>query len=131
MSTLLVAELLVEELGHVGIGLFGFGEAYVIPEGVGEAFEDDELGVVAAAEKGPVEDGCTAEEEVAAAGDEEGWRHVVEIGVEGRKDGVFGVGGAEVFGIERPLRDDGKGAGESAEAVHGHGVAGLAEVAEA
>ncbi len=95
-----MAELLGEEVGHVDVGLFGLGEADVVPESVGESFEDDELGVVAVLEEGAVEDGGAAEEEVAGAGDEESWGHAVEIGVEGREDGVFGIGRAEVLGVE-------------------------------
>ena len=78
-----------------------------------------------------MEDGCSAQEQVAAAGDEERGRHVVEIGVEGREHGVFRVGAADVFEIVRLWIDDGEVAGKASETVHCLGVTGLAEVAEA
>lgn len=88
-----------EEVGHVGVGLAGLGEADVVPEGVGEGFEDDKVGVDAVAEEGAVEDSGSAEQEVAAAGDEKGGRKAVEVGVEGREHGVAGAGGADVLSV--------------------------------
>ena len=93
----LTVELLGEEIGHVGVGFFGFGEADVVPEGVRERLEDDESGIVSAAKEGALKDGSAAEQEVAGAGDEERGGHAVEVGVEGREDGIFGVGGAGVL----------------------------------
>ena len=36
----LFAQMVVEEGGHELVGFFGFGEGGVVPEGVGEGFED-------------------------------------------------------------------------------------------
>jgi hypothetical protein len=56
-----------EEVGHEVVGFDGFGEGGVIPEGVGEGVEDDEVRVHAGAEVGAVEVGGAAEEGVAFA----------------------------------------------------------------
>lgn len=127
----LAVQLLGEEVGHVAVGFFGLGEADVIPEGVGKGFEDDEAGVVSTAEEGAMQDAGPAEENVATAGDEQGWGHAVEVGVEGRENGVFGVGGASVLGAARLGAGYRDAAGEAAEGVEGEGVAVLAEVAHA
>jgi hypothetical protein len=37
----LFAEVLVEEAGHDLVGFLGFGERGIVPERVGEGFEDD------------------------------------------------------------------------------------------
>lgn len=108
-----------EEVGHVLVGFVGFGEADVVPEGVGEGFEDDEVGVDAVAEEGSVKDGGAAEQEVAAAGDEEGGSEAVEVGVEGGEDGVAGAGGADVFGVVVAGVGWIEVTGEAVEGVHG------------
>ncbi len=46
----LVAEIFGEKIGHEVQGFGGFGELEVVPEGVGQGFEDDELGVVVGAD---------------------------------------------------------------------------------
>ena len=127
-----VVDMGAEEGGHVGVGFAGFGESYVVPEGVGEGFEDDEAGVYALAEEGAVKDGGAAEQEIAGAGDEEGGWETVQIGEDGGEDGIVWVGGADVLGVEG-LAGCGWGevAGEAVEGVHGAGVVGLREVTEA
>ena len=55
-----MAELTGEEVCHIAVGLFCFWKADVVPEGVREAFEDYELGVVAAADEGAVKNGGAA-----------------------------------------------------------------------
>lgn len=121
-----------EEGGHVGVGFAGLGEAHVVPEGVREGFEHDQAGVDAVPEKGAVEEGSAAEQEVAGAGEEEGGWEAVEIGEDGGEHGVAGVRGADVLGVEG-LAGLGWGeiTGEAAESVHGAGVVGSGEVAEA
>ena len=126
-----MAELAGEEVFHIAVGLFCFWKADVVPECVREAFEDYEPGVVAVADEGAMEDSCSAEEKVAATGDEECGRHVVEIGEEGRDNGVLGICAADVFEVEGLLIGDGESAGEAAEAVHCLRVSGTAEVAQA
>ena len=126
-----MAELAGEKICHIAVGLFCFWKADVVPEGVRESFEDYEPGVVAAANEGAVKDGSAAEEQVAAAGDEECWRHIVEIREEGRDHWVLGIRAADVFDVEGLLFGDGESAGEAAETIHGLGVSGTAEVAEA
>ncbi len=119
----LVVDVGGEEGCHVGVGFAGFGEGYVIPEGVGKGFEDDEAGVDVVAEKGAVEDGGAAEQQVAGAGEEEGGWEAVEVGKDGGEYGVSGVGGADVFGVLGAARRGwGEVAGEAVEGVHGAGV---------
>ena len=120
-----------EEGSHVGVGLAGFGEAYVVPEGMGEGFKDDEASVDAVAEKGAVKDGGAAEQKIAGAGDEEGGRKAVEVGEDGREDGIARIGGADVLKVGLAGRGWSEIAGETVEGVHGMGVIGLGEVAEA
>lgn len=94
---LLISELRLKEVGHEVEGFGGFGELEVVPEGVGQGFEDDELRVDVGAEQGAMEDGGVAEEEITGAGDEEGGGHTLEVGVERGEDGVFAVGVAGIF----------------------------------
>jgi hypothetical protein len=127
----LAVQLPGEEVCHVAVGFFGLGEADVVPEGVGEGFEDDEAAVVSAAEESAMEDSGAAEQDVAAAGDEECRRHAVEVSIEGREDWVFGIGGTGVLGAAGLGAGDGKAAGEAAESIHCLGVSVLAEVTHA
>ena len=123
-----MAELAGEKVCHIAVGLFCFGKTDVVPEGVRKTFEDDESGVVAVADESAMEDGGSTEEKIAATGDEEGWRHVVEIGEEGRDDRIVRIRTADVFEIEGLLIGNGESTGKAAEAVHSLGVSGTAEV---
>ena len=103
-----MAELAGEEVCHIAVGLFCFWKADVVPEGVGKAFEDDELGVVAVRRKAR-------------------WRMVVPLrsrsrplvmksvggmlwrsAKRGERTGSLGLVVADVFGIESLWVDDGK-----------------------
>ena len=83
------------------VGFDGFGKRGLVPEGVPEGVEDYEAGVDAGAEVGAVEVDGAAEERVAGGGYEEGWREPVQVSVDGREDGVSGIGCADVVGIVR------------------------------
>jgi hypothetical protein len=93
----LVADFFVEEIGHELQGLLGFGELEVIPEGVRQGFEDDELGTIPGAEKRAMEEGGVAKEKVAGAGHEKTRWHVFQVGEIGRKDGIATVCLSGVF----------------------------------
>lgn len=73
----------VEEVGHDVVCFFGFGECGVVPECVGQSFEDYELDVDSRTEVGAMEDGGAAEENIAPAGDEEGGWESFEICIQG------------------------------------------------
>src|SRR5579859_3871343 len=121
--------MVAEKSGHEVIGFFGFGKAGIVPESVGQTLKDDQLSVDAGAEIGSVEDGSATQEEIAAAGDEEGGRKSVEIGVEGRVNWIPRVGGKrKVFGMSARLGRV-EVTGETVEGKESHGIAGLAEVA--
>src|ERR1700730_16306852 len=91
-SWLLLAQVLVEEGGHDLVGFRGFGKGRIVPEGVREGFEDYQLGVHAGTEVGAVQDRGSAQEQIAAAGDEERWREHGEIRVEGREQRILEIG---------------------------------------
>src|SRR5579859_6311556 len=93
----LVADLIIEKLGHDSEGFRRFGELEVIPEGVRKGLENYQMGVDAGAEEGAMEEGGVAEEKVARAGDEKARRHAFQVGEDGGEDGVFSVGVAGVF----------------------------------
>ena len=57
----LLAQVLIEEMGHGFVSFLGFGEGGVIPEGVGQGFEDDEVGLIPGVAIGTVEDGRATE----------------------------------------------------------------------
>ena len=57
--------MLEHEVGHDVVGFDGFGKGRVVPEGVGQGVEDDEMGIDAGVEVGAVEVGGAAEEQVA------------------------------------------------------------------
>jgi hypothetical protein len=90
-------DVVIKELGHEVEGFRGFGKFEVIPVGVRESFEDDELGVNSSAKKSAVEESRVAEKKVTRAGDEESGRHALEVGVDGGQDGISAVGVAGVF----------------------------------
>ena len=58
----LVFNLGVKELGHQLERFSGFRQLEVIPEGVRQSFEHDELRVVSGAQQGSMEDGGIAEQ---------------------------------------------------------------------
>ena len=70
--------MLHEEAGHRGIGFTQLREADVVPEGVREAVEDDELVRNVVAGLGALHVGGGAEQDIAAGGDEKG-RHGVGL----------------------------------------------------
>ena len=47
--------MFTEEAGHEVKGLLAFGQIQVIPKGVGQAVEDDQLGVDPGAQQGAIE----------------------------------------------------------------------------
>lgn len=118
-----MSDLLGEEISHEVEGLGGFGKLEVVPEGMGKSLEHDELGIDAGAEEGAMEKRGVAEKQIPGAGDEEGRRHAMEVGVNGGKDGIFAVDAAGVFladGLMGILRF--KSAGETVESEELHGV---------
>src|SRR6266481_4509417 len=80
----LTAKLFVEEFGHHVEGFFCFRQLEVIPEGVRQGFENEELRVVACAEQSAMEHGRVAQEQIASAGDQQARRHAFEVGEERR-----------------------------------------------
>jgi hypothetical protein len=70
----LAAEMLGQEICQELIGFIGFGKRRIIPESVGQGFEDDELRVNSGAKISAVQDGGAAQENVASAGDEKSGR---------------------------------------------------------
>ena len=82
---------LVEELCHQFQSFFGFGQLEVIPEGVRQGFENDEVGIDARLQQRAVERGCIAQQNVACAGDQQAGRHAVQVGEKRRQYSIFPI----------------------------------------
>jgi len=54
------AQVFVKKVGHEVVGLVGFGEVGIVPEGVGQGFEDYQLCIYAGSKIGTVEDSGAA-----------------------------------------------------------------------
>lgn len=77
--------MLFEERSHQLIGFFGFGERGIVPERVGQRFENDELRVNSGVEISTMENRRAAEQQIASASDKESWRKAGKVGVHGRQ----------------------------------------------
>src|SRR5215470_18191290 len=121
----------VEEMGNDLVGLSGFRQVDVIPERMWQSLKDNELSVGSCLEEGTMQDRGSAEEQVASAGDEEGWWHAAQISVDGREDGVFGIGVADIFGVMHSGHWRREIAGQAPQRIHCLRVSCLAEVAHA
>src|SRR5271165_2917779 len=121
----------LEKACHDLVGLARLRQAYIIPEGMRQCFEDDEVGVNARFEEFPMQNGRSAQQDVASAGDEEGGRESLYIRKQRREDGIFRIGRAHIFGVVCPRIRRIEVAGKTMERVHGPRVAVPAEVAHA
>src|SRR5271165_6649553 len=92
----------LEKACHDLVGLARLRQAYIIPEGMRQCFEDDEVGVNARFEEFPMQNGRPAQQQVASAGDKECWRKSLYIRKQRREDGILQVGRADVFRIVNP-----------------------------
>jgi hypothetical protein len=81
LDVLLLSQVFGEESSHELVGFFGFGECGIVPEGVRQRFEDDQLRVNSSAEIRTVQDCGAAQEQVASAADEQGRRKTGQIRV--------------------------------------------------
>ena len=54
----------------------------MIPEGMGQSFEDDKLGIVARAQQRAMKNRGVAQQQIARAGHEQARRHAMKIRVE-------------------------------------------------
>ena len=58
----LIAEMLVQEIGHEVVGFLGFRQCGIIPEGVRQRFEDNQLRIDTGAEISAVQDSGPAQQ---------------------------------------------------------------------
>lgn len=127
----LARDFLVEELGHQLEGFARFGKLEVIPEGVGQGFVNHESRFIIGAQQGAMENRGVAQQQVARAGDQQGWRHAVQIREDRRKNGVLWIRAGRIFTGEwfaRFLRR--KNSGESVQCKKVLGIRGLTEICE-
>ena len=87
----LVRDSLVEEPGHQTEGSARFGKLEVIPEGVGQGFANHQLRVIVGAQQSTMENRGVAQQQVARAGDQQGWRHAAQIREDRRQNGVLWI----------------------------------------
>src|SRR5258708_4346028 len=98
---------------------------------MGEGFEDYQLGVHAGTEVGAVQYCGSAEEQIAAAGDEKRGRESGEIRVKGRQHWILAISRARVFEIAYARIWRGQVAGKTAQGIERDGVSDLTEIAPA
>lgn len=81
-----------KEIGHEMIRFYRLWEIRVVPEGVGKGVEDNKAGIDTGAETGAMQIRGAAQQRVPLTGDEQcGWQ-TVQVGVDRRKHGIFGIG---------------------------------------
>src|SRR5579884_420484 len=73
IQSALLSEMRVKEVRHDFVCVARLGQVHVVPESVGQSLEDNELGVHSCLQEGLMQNGGSTQEQVAGAGDEEGW----------------------------------------------------------